>query len=298
MSLSRISIRIAGCTAATRSGIKARQRRAPAGMGGEMDLAKYGPWALIVGGSEGIGAAFSRKLAAQGFNLVIVARKTDPLEALAAELGPTGVQVRTVSADLSQPDALAKVRAATDDVEVGFLIYNAGANNKRGDFVDLDPEVYRAVIGVNVIGQTEFVRHYGALMKRRGRGGVILGGSSSNFLGAPTLATYTAAKAFSRIFSEALWAECGPMNIDVLHTVINFTDTPAMRRLGMDTSSAQSPEEVAQLALDNLRNGPLLILGGEKALEMAVKRSGLTDRAALIAMVATPRRENIPHVKP
>jgi short-subunit dehydrogenase len=262
-----------------------------------MDLEAYGPWALIVGGSEGIGAAFARKLGAQGFNLVIVARKPDPLEALADELRPLGVQVRTVSADLSQADALDKVRMATDDLEVGFLIYNAGANNKRGDFVDLDPEVSRAVIGVNVIGQTEFVRHYGALMKRRGRGGIILGGSSSNFLGSPTLATYTAAKAFSRIFSESLWAECRPMNIDVLHMVINFTDTPAMRRLGMDTSSAQSPDEVAQLALDNLRNGPLLILGGEKALAMAVKRSGLTDRGALIATAATPRREDIPHVK-
>jgi short-subunit dehydrogenase len=262
-----------------------------------MDLQKYGPWALIIGGSEGIGAAFARKLAALKFNIVIVARKAEPLEELATELRRSGVEVRAVSADLSKPDVVEKVRAATDDVDVGFLIYNAGANNKRGNFLELDPEVYRAVIATNVIGQTEFVRHYGALMKDRGRGGIILTGSSSNFLGSPTLAAYTASKAFSRIFTESLWAECTPMNIDVLHMVINFTDTPAMRRLGMDTSSAQSPDEVAQEALDNLRNGPLLILGGEKALEMAVKRSGLTDRAALIGTIATPRRENIPHVK-
>lgn len=262
-----------------------------------MSLEKYGPWALIVGGSEGIGSALARKLAAQKFNLVIVARKPGPLEELACEIRETGVQVRTVCADLSQPDALEKVRAATDDAEIGFLIYNAGANSVRGNIVELDPEVYRAVIGVNVLGQVEFTRHYGGLMRERGRGGVMLAGSASNFLGAATLGPYAASKAFSRIFSEALWAECKPMGIDVLHIVINFTDTPAMKRLGIDTGAAQSPAEVAQEALDNMRNGPLLILGGEKALETAIKRSGLIDRGALITSIATPKREAIPHVR-
>jgi uncharacterized protein len=262
-----------------------------------MSIERYGPWALIVGGSEGIGAAFARALAAKGFNIVLVARKPEPLEELAEELRETHVEVRTVSADLSETGVLERVRAATDDVEVGFLIYNAGANATRGNFVELDPDVYRSVINITVVGQAEFTRHYGGLMKERGRGGIILAGSSSNFLGSVTLATYTGAKAFSRIFGEALWAECKPMGIDVLHLVINFTDTPAMRRLGMDTSTAQSAEEVAQEALDNIENGPLLILGGEKALEMAIKRSQLVNRGDLITSIATPRRENIPHVK-
>jgi short-subunit dehydrogenase len=198
---------------------------------------------------------------------------------------------------LSKPDALAKVRAATDDIEVGFLIYNAGANNTRGNFVELEPEVYRSVIAITVTGQAEFVRHYGGLMKSRGRGGIILGGSASNFLGSPTLATYTGAKAFSRIFSESLWAECKPMGIDVLHMVIGFTDTPAMRRIGLDTSTAQAPDDAAQQALDNMRNGPLVILGGAKAVELAAKRSSLENRAALIESISTPRREDIPRAK-
>ena len=261
-----------------------------------MDIEKYGPWALIVGGSEGIGAAFARALAAKNFNIVLVARKPEPLEELAEELRKTGVEVRTVSADLSKTDVLDTVRAATDDVDVGFLIYNAGANATRGNFIELDPQVYRSVININVVGQAEFTRH-GGLMKERGHGGIILAGSSSNFLGSVTLSTYTGSKAFSRIFSEALWAECKPMGIEVLHMVITFTDTPAMRRLGMDTSIAQSPEEVAQEALDNMENGPLLILGGEKALEMAIQRSQLVDRGDLIASIATPRREDIPHAK-
>ncbi len=262
-----------------------------------MELDRYGPWALIVGGSEGIGASLARKLAAKRFNIVIVARKHGPLAEVADDVRAMGVEVRTVSADLSKPDALEKVRAATDDIEVGFLIYNAGANETRGDFLELDPEVYRAVIAINVVGQAEFVRHYGALMQARGHGGIILAGSSSNFLGSPTLATYTGAKAFSRVFSESLWAECEPMGIDVLHIVINFTDTPAMQRAGMDTAMAQPPDEVAQLSLDNMRNGPILILGGERGLDMAIKRSGLINRAELVRTIATPRREDIPSRK-
>ena len=259
-----------------------------------MNIAKYGPWALIVGGSEGIGASFARKLAADGFNVALIARKAEPLEALAAELRETGVEARSLTVDLSDAAAIDKVRAITDDIEVGLLIYNAGANSVRGNFVELDPQVYRAVINVTVLGQAEFVRHYGGLMRERGRGGIILGGSSSNFLGAPTLATYTAAKSFSRILSESLWVECEPMGIDVLHMSINYTDTPAMQRLGYDTTSAQSPEDVAQEALDNIANGPILFLGGQKAFEMAVARSQLENRGDLIKSIATPRRENIP----
>ena len=262
-----------------------------------MDLEKYGPWALVIGGSEGVGAAYARKLGADGFNLVLVARKQGPLDEIAEEVRKTGVEVRTASIDLSQTDAVDKARKVTDDIEIGLLIYNAGANNTRGNFLELDPAVYRSVININVVNQAEFTRHYGALMKERGRGGIILSGSSSNFLGSATLAPYTGAKSFSRIFSEALWAECKPMGIDVLHNVINFTDTPAMRRLGMDTSTAQSPEEVAQEALDNIADGPLWLHGGQRAFDMAVKRSQLDDRAGLIATVATPRREDIPGVK-
>jgi uncharacterized protein len=255
-----------------------------------MDLQKYGPWALIIGGSEGVGAAFGRKLAAAGFKLVLVARKQGPLQELAGELAAGGAEVRTASVDMSNPDALDRVRTVTDDVEIGFLIYNAGANNIRGNFVELDPEVYRSVIGVNVIGQTEFTHHYGALMRLRGRGGIILCGSTSGYMGAPSLAAYTASKAFSRIFTESLWAECRPFGIDVLHLTIGFTATPAMLRLGYDLSAAQAPEEVAQEGLDNLANGPIWIAGGSNNVDVAIKRSTVENRAAAVVAFATPGR--------
>jgi len=261
-------------------------------------MEKYGPWALIVGGSEGIGAAFARKLAAAGINIVVVARKPEPLEALANEIrGTYGVEARWKSVDLSRLDALDQVRTVTDDVEIGFLIYNAGANEFRADFLDMDPAIYRGVINITVVNQAEFARHYGGLIKQRGHGGIILAGSSSNFCGAATLGPYTAAKSFSRILTESIWAECQDTDIDVLHMSIGFTATPAMERLGIDVSSAQPPEDAAQEALDNMKNGPLLILGGEKALEMAKKRSQLDDRAAVIRSFATPRREAMPQAE-
>jgi short-subunit dehydrogenase len=261
-----------------------------------LNLEKYGPWALVIGGSEGVGAAFARKLAASGFKLVLIARKLGPLEELRDELRGGGAEVRIGSVDMSKHDAIDRVRELTDDIDVGLLVYNAGANNIRGNFVELDPEIYRSVIGVTVIGQSEFAHHYGALMQQRGRGGIILAGSLSGYMGSPTLAPYTAAKAFSRVFTEALWAECAPMGIDVLHLNVGFTATPAMARLGMDLSAATAPEVVAQEGLDNIANGPIWVAGGEGNWERARQRSVVDGRGDAIRAFATPRREAIPGV--
>jgi short-subunit dehydrogenase len=256
-----------------------------------MDLNKYGPWTLIVGGSEGVGAAFARKLAADGFKLVLVARKREPLEGLASELRAGGAEVRILSADLSQAGALDKVRAMTDDIEVGLLIYNAGANNTRGNFVELPAKVTDSVIAINVLGQVSFSRHYGALMCQRRRGGIILAGSVGGYLGSPTLAAYTAAKAFSRIFTEALWAECAGFGVSVLHLNIGFTATPAMARLGMDIRLAEAPETVAQEGLDNIANGPVWIVSTKGNLEHVRRLSVVDNRAATVRALAIPPRE-------
>lgn len=257
-----------------------------------MDLAKYGPWALVIGGSEGVGAAFARQLAADGFKLVLVARKPEPLEELAAELRAGGADVRILSADLARPDVLDRVRTVTDDIEVGLLIYNAGANNTRGDFLELPREVPDSVIAINVIGQTNFARHYGAPMRARGRGGIILAGSLGGYLGSPTLAAYTASKAFSRIFTEALWAECQPLGVDVLHLNIGFTATPAMARLGMPVDMAEPPETVAREGLENIANGPVWIVSTPGNIERVRMISAVDNRGEIVkAHAIRPREE-------
>lgn len=247
-----------------------------------MNLEKYGPWALVIGGSEGVGAAFARLLAADGFKLVLVARKLEPLQELATELRGQGSEVRVVSADLAQADVLQKVRVATDDIEVGLLVYNAGANNTRGLFVELPDEVTQSVIAINVLGQANFARHYGALMVRRGRGGMILTGSLGGYLGSPTLAAYTGAKSFSRVFSEALWAECAPLGVDVLHLNIGFTATPAMARLGLPIDLAEAPETVAREGLAHIADGPVWIVSTPGNIERARLISNIDNRAETV----------------
>jgi short-subunit dehydrogenase len=256
-----------------------------------MNLQKYGPWALVIGGSEGVGAAFARLLAADGFKLVLVARKPEPLEELATELRGKGAEVRVLSADLSQADVLGQVRKVTDDIDVGLLVYNAGANNTRGLFTELPEAVTQSVISITVLGQANFSRHYGALMVKRGRGGIILGGSLSSYLGSPTLATYTAAKAFSRIFSEALWAELQPFGVDVLHLNIGFTATPAMARLNMPIELAEPPETVAREGLDNIANGPVWIVSTPGNIERARMINVIDNRAEIVRAHAIAPRE-------
>jgi short-subunit dehydrogenase len=130
-------------------------------------------------------------------------------------------------------------------------------------------------------------------MCKRGRGGMIFAGSLSGYMGSPSHAAYTASKAFSRIFTEALWAECKSFGVDVLHLNIGFTATPAMARLGIDVSVAEAPERVAQEALDNIANGPLWIVSTKGNIERARKLSVVDGRADLVRSSATPPSEQM-----
>jgi short-subunit dehydrogenase len=253
---------------------------------------KYGPWALVVGGSEGIGAAFARKLAERGLNLVLIARKPGPLEETAARIRTLGVEVRTLSADISQPRAaLARIREITDGLEIGFLLYMAGANLTRGIFPDVDLELARKVVAMNVDGQMEFTHHYAGLMKARGRGGVVLVGSLAGNVGSPMIAHYSASKAFSRIFSEAIWFELKPFGVDVLHLNVSFTATPAMVRLGWDISAAADPEDVAEEGIQHVADGPDWVVGGKANQDEALRRTSHMPRSEAVANVVLPPRK-------
>lgn len=115
------------------------------------DLAtRYGPWAVIAGGSEGVGAAFARRLAEAGVNLVLLARKEPPLLGTARECEASGVQVRTLSIDLADPSAAQRVVDEVAGLEVGLLVYNAGANTHSAEFLDGDLAAFQRVIDLNV----------------------------------------------------------------------------------------------------------------------------------------------------
>jgi len=248
----------------------------------QLDLKKYGPWALIVGGSDGLGESFARKLGAQGFKLVLAARRPGPLNALAEDLRAQGVEVKTVSVDMTKPDGLDLIRTVTDALEIGLLIYNAGVVGGPADFVKQNPEQYQGYIALNVTGHAELSHHFGGLMFERRRGGILLVGSTGSFMGSPGLAIYCGVKAFSRIFSEGFWYEGQKYGVDVLHLCVAFTNTPTIVNLGLDVTHAQSSDVAALEGLDNLANGPIFIAGGRGEVESVMQRSLLPGRAQAI----------------
>lgn len=248
-----------------------------------IDVHRYGPWAVIAGGSEGVGASFAHHLAAAGFNLVLIARKSGPLGSTADAVRARGVEVRTLALDLRDPHALKEIRAVTDDIEAGLLVFNAGANSYGHEFVTGDLERFHGVIDLNITAQLALTHHFGALMKERGRGGIILAGSLAGYMGQAQISVYSAAKAFSRVFAEGLWLEMREHSVDVLEVVLGVTRTPAMERarLNFDVSdlNVAEPDDVATEALEQLPHGPVHVAGGNEGL--VEKRNGL-DRASLV----------------
>ena len=109
---------------------------------------RYGPWAVIAGGSEGVGVSFARALATEGVNLVLLARKPGPLEDTAGAIrAEFGVEIRALSLDLTDPEtALTDLRIVTDPLEIGMLIYNAGTDNVAKNFVEMEAFVLLPVV--------------------------------------------------------------------------------------------------------------------------------------------------------
>ncbi|MBW8753192.1 MAG: SDR family NAD(P)-dependent oxidoreductase [Sphingomonadales bacterium] len=229
---------------------------------------RHGPWALLVGGSEGIGEELASQLAAIGINLVLVARKPEALAATAAKARATGVEVRTLSYDASAEDLVDRIRELTDDVEVGLLVHNVGGGG-GGRFFDrsLD-DVLRSSM-VNCVNFTKLVHHYGKPMVTRGAGGVLTFGSMAGNVGGAYMTSYSGGKAYVQLFCEALWAELDGTGVDVLAIVIGSADTPARQRSGtkdVDLFPVARPEDVAKQALREIGNGPVQVpAGSEKA---------------------------------
>ncbi|SRR5579884_2242670 len=251
---------------------------------------KYGPWALIAGGSEGIGASFARKIAQQGVNVFLLARKPGPLEEVAQQIRQTTkATVRAASVDLSAPDLAARVDQLTAGLEIGMVVYNAGAESKMVPFLDRPIDELMRVIGVNVIGPTTLLHDLAAKMRARRRGGIIVVGSMAGFAGGSRMAVYTASKAYEQMLTETLWWELKPFGINVLMLVAGTTNTPAMARMGVNLAGAgrpiMQPDEVAQEGLDNLENGPTWVAGEHNRAGLAYMCT--PDRKAAVEMVST-----------
>ncbi|MFB7132662.1 SDR family NAD(P)-dependent oxidoreductase [Streptomyces sp. NPDC056237] len=118
-----------------------------------IDKSVCGPWVVVAGGSEGVGASFAHRLADPGINLILIARKPGPLNETAERARAKGVEVRTLELDLFDLGALASVRAVTDGPEVGLLIFNAGANSYGHEFVTGELDRVQGVLDLNITAQ-------------------------------------------------------------------------------------------------------------------------------------------------
>jgi short-subunit dehydrogenase len=234
--------------------------------------AKYGPWALVAGASDGVGAAFAEGLADRGLNVVLLARRQAVLDEVAAGIAArTGVRTRTLAIDLASMDAAAQVASATDDLEVGFLVYCAGADPNFEPFLANSIETAEAMVHRNCMVPMQLCHHFAPAMVERGTGGIVLFGSGAGLAGGPNMVAYGATKAFDMVFAEALWSELHDTGVDVLGLILGKTDTPALRRLehsrghldSADTAppDAASVEQVIAEAFENLGNGPTLMVG-------------------------------------
>ena len=226
---------------------------------------QYGSWALIAGGSEGVGASLAHRLAAEGVHLALVARRGEPLERTAGELrAKHGVQVRTLALDLTNDGAADRIDELCAGCEIGTLIYNAGAAHGVSPLLDQPAERALKLIRLNCLALTEIVYRHAERMRSRQRGGnVLLVGSGAGTSGSAGIAVYAAAKAYVHSLAEGLWYEFRPHGIRVLCVILGLTDTPAMERAGLRANSqfvADDPDVVAATALAHLEHGPIHVM--------------------------------------
>lgn len=237
---------------------------------------RYGSWALVAGGTEGVGRGFSDALAAAGINLVLVARRQAVLDSVAAEIEAAhGVTVLPVATDLSVPGAADRLAEAVGDRDLGIVIFNAGSDSVCADFASVEWSHWSSLIARNVQTLAEVTHRFAGHLGARGRGAMLLVCSTGSLSGCGRLAVYTATKAFGLNLGESLWAELRHKNVDVLSIVIGSTDTPTLRanltRAGVDpdTVPLAKPADVASASLARLASGPVFVfdeLGGEATL--------------------------------
>ncbi len=185
---------------------------------------KYGPRALITGASSGIGEEFARQLAAQGLHLMLVARREERLQSLAAELRAAhGVEVDVLAADLMDRKALDLVAERAKALGgIGLLVNNAGMS-VGGYFLKKDLIDHERLLWLNVQAPMILSHLIGREMMASKRGGIIQVSSVSAFFPVPYVSQYAASKSYLLSLGEALSVEMKPKGIDVQVLCPGFT---------------------------------------------------------------------------
>jgi short-subunit dehydrogenase len=236
-----------------------------------VEISSYGPWAIVTGASSGIGQAFAEHLAAKGLNLVLAARSTQRLESLGQSLkGAHGIRYRVITVDLSMPDGASTIIDATQDLDVGLLVSNAGGG-RPGPYVDLDVDELHRRLVLNATTHLELSHAFGRRLTARSqgrtvRGGIVIVSALGAQHGIPNMAHDAAAKGYALNLGVALHYELAPAGIDVTVMLPGNVDTPIIDALGVDRASLPIRPQPAERAVRETlaalaKHQPILIPG-------------------------------------
>jgi short-subunit dehydrogenase len=220
--------------------------------------------ALVTGASSGIGRALAVRLAADGSDLVVVARRRDRLEALASELTAAhGVKVEILAADVTDPPQLATVEARlrSGAPPVDLLVNNAGLGG-QGDFAQIPIEWQEGQIRLNVLAPVRLSHAALEGMLSRGQGGILNVSSIAGLQPMPHVATYAATKAYLSSFSHALHEEVRRQGVAVTALLPGFTRTEFHEAAGMSRSVVPGP---AWMSADTVARAGLRAVGRGRA---------------------------------
>jgi short-subunit dehydrogenase len=226
--------------------------------------------ALITGASSGIGASFARQLAAEGYHVILVARRAEKLEALAAEVSANrSIRAEVIPADLSRPEAPAEILKAVAErgLQVDLLINNAGIG-AHGAFETATHEDDQRMIDLNISSLTAMTRAFlPGMLERRG-GGIINVASTAAFQAIPYFAVYAATKAYVLAFSEGLAEEVASRGVKVIclcpgPTATEFNDVAGVNKLDVAKKApTMTADEVAAEGLAGLKAGRVVQVAG------------------------------------
>ncbi len=230
--------------------------------------------ALITGASSGIGAELAKICAADGYNVVLVARSVGKLAELASSLTQQHrISARALAADLADPTAPQSIFDQTRGETVEILINNAGFGI-RGEYASSDWDVQRDMIHVNLVSVAHLTRLYLPLMVQRRSGRILNVSSIAGFVPGPLMSMYYATKAFVTSFSLAIANEVAGSGVSVTVLCPGPTATEFVAKAGIQESklfekSAMSAEEVARGGYDAMMKGrPEVITGAKNRLMM------------------------------
>jgi short-subunit dehydrogenase len=263
--------------------------------------AQYGPWALVTGAAMGLGAEFSRQLAKRGLNIVLVDINADALQATAEAIATqTNVQTHPLVRDLSTPDGTLTLIEATQDVEIGLLVNNAGIS-AIGHFLDVPLEKHLRILDLNARAPLVLSHHFGAKMRARGHGGIIFVSSVSAVVGTSYVSAYSATKAFDLNIGEALWEELRPCGVNVLATVVGAADTPGWRAENPDPEArtwppVMSAADTVRETLDAIGKTPSFFPGAQNRLAMFAS-TRLMSRPRAVRVIGDKMRKHYERIK-